>query len=100
MIYFEFVVMTGRQAINLIGQLLKATGKTICGACGKCCKTSTFETQWEIDNELNDFDSNTLFSEYLDIGMIAIISISIALFVYFSYSIWICHIVCSSLPVS
>jgi hypothetical protein len=61
--------MIGNQAIKLLLQLITSTYGTIIGACKACCnKSHKPKNQWEIDNQLENFDSNTLLEEYLHIS--------------------------------
>jgi hypothetical protein len=72
--------MIGNQAIGLLLQLITATYRTVIGGCKNCCtKDKIPKKQWEIDNELEPFDSNTLLEEYLHISTITLLDISITL---------------------
>ena len=59
--------MIGNQAINTFFEFIYAMGRT----CGRqCCgrNKSKNKKQWEKDHLLHDFNANTLFDEYLELG--------------------------------
>jgi hypothetical protein len=62
--------MVGKQLINNLIQLIAASRRSCACSCCCCCKDANLNgaPQWEIDNDLIDFDSSTLMDEYLDLG--------------------------------
>lgn len=61
--------MTGKSAFKLCVQLLAVLFPKIKHEWEKRYKNvQSPKNQWEIDNELEDFDSNTLLPEYLNIS--------------------------------
>ena len=67
--FSTIVAMTGKSAFKLCVQLLTALFPKIKHEWGKRYKNvQSPKNQWEIDNELEDFDSNTLLPEYLNIS--------------------------------
>jgi hypothetical protein len=58
--------MIGNQFINNIIDFCTAMGRTCARVC--CHSKNDHEEQWEIDNNLYDFDSNILLDEYLEMG--------------------------------
>ena len=59
--------MVGKQLINNLFEFLSAMGRSVTRICPRRRETDK-EEQWEKDNELRNFDSNTLIDEYLEIG--------------------------------
>ena len=57
--------MLGNQLIGLGVEFLFAMGRSLKRCCSR--KDSKDVALWEKDHELNDFDSTTLISEYLDL---------------------------------
>jgi hypothetical protein len=66
-IKFVNLVMVGKQVINNVLEFFTATRRTLTPICCKRDEPGAQE-QWEKDNQLFKFDSNTLMSEYLEIG--------------------------------
>ena len=60
--------MVGKQLVDNLIELIAASRRS----CGRCCcskdEQDKQQDQWEIDNDLIDFDSNTLLEEYLELG--------------------------------
>jgi hypothetical protein len=59
--------MVGKQLVDNLIELIAASRRS----CGCCCSSKDkqeVKPQWEIDNDLIDFDSNTLMEEYLELG--------------------------------
>ncbi|CAF4605965.1 unnamed protein product [Rotaria sp. Silwood1] len=60
------IIMTGKQIVNNILEFFFA----ICGTCACVCCNRDIDTkkeQWEIDKNLNNFESTTLIDEYLEL---------------------------------
>ena len=66
--------MIGKQLINNLFEFVSAMGRSIIQICGKGGETAEQE-QWEKDNELRSFNSNTLIDEYLELGNLVFFSI-------------------------
>lgn len=60
--------MIGRQIINTLLEIFDATRRSIANCC--CCNKDDKDNreQWVIDKDLYDFNSDTLTSEYLELG--------------------------------
>ncbi|CAF2393453.1 unnamed protein product [Rotaria sp. Silwood2] len=61
-----FIIMIGKQIINNLFEFFNAMGSTLKRIFWKRGETEAQE-QWEKDNELYDFNSNTLIDEYLEL---------------------------------
>ena len=59
-------VMIGKQLINNVFEFIVAMSRSVL-RCWSSDQQKT-ESQWEIDNQLFVFDSNTLIDEYLELG--------------------------------
>jgi len=63
----NFLVMAGKQLANNLIEFFYAMRRTIKRICFERGEPDAQE-QWEKDNQLFDFNSNTLIDEYLEIG--------------------------------
>lgn len=63
--------MVGKQITNNVIEFFTAMSRTFLGRCCCCCtRDKTDEpSQWEKDNELFEFESDTLIDEYLELGL-------------------------------
>jgi hypothetical protein len=61
--------MAGKQFINNLLEFITAMSRTLKQCCCKRRQHAN-EPQWEKDNRLFDFHSNTLIDEYLELGSI------------------------------
>jgi hypothetical protein len=61
--------MVGKQLINNLFQFFYAMRRSITQRCFERGESDAQE-QWEKDNQLYDFNSNTLTDEYLELGKI------------------------------
>ncbi|CAF1193623.1 unnamed protein product [Rotaria sordida] len=63
-----FIIMIGKQIINNLLEFFNAMRRTLTRICFKRGEPEAQE-QWEKDNQLIDFNSNTLIDEYLELGI-------------------------------
>lgn len=61
------LVMIGKQLINNLFEFVSSMSRSVIKMCPKRGETDEQE-QWEKDNELRSFNSNTLIDEYLELG--------------------------------
>ena len=61
--------MVGKQLINNLLEFFTAMRRSLTRLCFERGEPAAQE-QWEKDNELYDFNSNTLIDEYLEIGKV------------------------------
>ena len=65
----NWIVMIGKQAVKLCRQFFVVIFGKIKNACRACCKKDQLKKPaWEIDSDLEDFQSNTLLEEYMNIS--------------------------------
>ncbi len=94
-------VMVGKQIVNNLLEFFNATRRTLTRKCFERDEPEAQE-QWEKDNKLYDFRSDTLIDEYLEIGkrysfnlyLLRYINIILFLSFFYSYSIWFYNIIC------
>ncbi|CAF4421807.1 unnamed protein product, partial [Rotaria sp. Silwood2] len=70
------IIMTGKQIVGNTVEFFFA----ICGSCAcSCCNhdKNTKREQWEIDKDLNNFETTTLIDEYLELGSLLNVELKI-----------------------